>query len=194
MGLFKRKKTKPPGWYLSLEECEEKLSQIGRKKRELEHRLEILSRAKPADTVIIAEDDFSRPTSEVEWQIGRIMSELRLLDSEEELVRLEKETKERAKKERLKRLKEEREAAFSRIEVKPSGVGRDLYGEVVLSKEEASHGMDKPIKYARGSESVRIVVKIPPGVKNGARIRLKEAGLKGNPSGDLILIVKIGRQ
>lgn len=193
MGLFKRRETKPPYWYLSLEECKQKLSQIERKKRELEHRLEILSKAKPAHTVLVTEDTVFAPTTKIESEIGLIMSELRLLDSEEELVKLEKDRKERIMKEHDK-LKKQRKAAFVQIDVKPTGIGKDLCGEVILSRAEVSHGIEKPIQYMRDGRWAKIVVKIPPRVKDETRIKLKGAGSKAKPPGDLILIIRIGHK
>jgi len=38
------------------------------------------------------------------------------------------------------------------------------------------------------------MVKIPPGVRDGAKIRCKGLGLTGNPSGDLFLIVRIAQE
>lgn len=71
------------------------------------------------------------------------------------------------------------------------GGGEDLYREVVLSPREAAGGVEKKINYKRGKERKGLVVKVPAGVTQGTRIRLKGMGLKGNPFGDLYVITRI---
>jgi len=69
--------------------------------------------------------------------------------------------------------------------------GGDLYHEIYLSQEEAASGADKRIKYKRGREKKKLIVKVPPGVTQGTRIRLRGMGSKGKPPGDLFITVKI---
>ena len=69
--------------------------------------------------------------------------------------------------------------------------GEDLYHEIYLSQEEAASGVDKKIKYKRGKEKKKLVVKIPPGVTQGTRVRLRGMGLEGMTPGDLFITVKI---
>jgi DnaJ-class molecular chaperone len=69
--------------------------------------------------------------------------------------------------------------------------GGDLYHEVTLSPKEAAAGCEKKIKYKRGEEKKKLVVKVPPGVTRGTRIRLRGMGLKGQIPGDLYLTVRI---
>jgi len=69
--------------------------------------------------------------------------------------------------------------------------GEDLYHEIYLSQEEAASGVDKKIKYKRGKEKKKLIVKVPPGVTQGTRIRLKGMGLEGKTPGDLFITVKI---
>ena len=71
------------------------------------------------------------------------------------------------------------------------GKGEDLYHEIHLSQEEATSGADKKVKYKRGSEKKKLVVKVPPGVIQGTKIRLKGMGLRGKTPGDLLITVKI---
>jgi DnaJ-class molecular chaperone with C-terminal Zn finger domain len=71
------------------------------------------------------------------------------------------------------------------------GTGRDLYHEVILSRKEAASGVEKKIKYKRGKEKKKLMVKIPPGVTENTKIRLKGMGLKGGISGDLYITVSI---
>ena len=71
------------------------------------------------------------------------------------------------------------------------GRGSDLYQEIVLSPAEAAAGIEKRISYKRGDEKKRLKVKVPPGMVQGMKIKLKGMGLKAAVSGDLYLVVKI---
>jgi curved DNA-binding protein len=71
----------------------------------------------------------------------------------------------------------------------------DFHTELELSADEAAGGGEKEINYKRGNRNKKIMVKIPPGVKSGTRIRLKGMGLTDNKkSGDLYLHIKIVRR
>ena len=67
----------------------------------------------------------------------------------------------------------------------------DLYHKIVLSRKEANAGIDKRIEYNRGKEKKRLVVKVPPGVTEGTRIRLRGMGIRGRRPGDLYITVSI---
>jgi len=69
--------------------------------------------------------------------------------------------------------------------------GEDLYHEIHLSQEEAASGVDKKIKYKRGKERKKLIVKVPPGVTRGTKVRLRGMGLEGQTPGDLFITVKI---
>ncbi len=69
--------------------------------------------------------------------------------------------------------------------------GEDLYHEIYLSQEEAASGVDKKIKYKRGREKKKLIVKVPPGVTQGTKVRLRGMGLEGLTPGDLFITVKI---
>jgi curved DNA-binding protein len=71
------------------------------------------------------------------------------------------------------------------------GKGGNLYQEVYVSQEEAASGADKKVKYRRGREKKRLIVKVPPGVTQGTKIRLRGMGLRGKTPGDLLVTVKI---
>jgi DnaJ-class molecular chaperone len=71
------------------------------------------------------------------------------------------------------------------------GRGKDLYHEINLSQEEAASGVDKKIKYKRGKEKKKLIVKVPPGVTQGTKVRLRGMGLEGATPGDLFITVKI---
>jgi len=67
----------------------------------------------------------------------------------------------------------------------------DLYHEITISQKEADVGIEKKIKYKRGKEKKKLVVKVPPGITKGARVRLKGMGLKGETPGNLYITVNI---
>ena len=69
--------------------------------------------------------------------------------------------------------------------------GEDLYHEIYLSRKEAASGVDKKIKYKRGKEKKKLIVKVPPGVTQGTKVRLRGMGLEGLTPGDLFITVKI---
>ncbi|MDO9528128.1 MAG: DnaJ domain-containing protein [Syntrophales bacterium] len=76
-----------------------------------------------------------------------------------------------------------------------AGKGRDVNYNITLSMMEASSGKEIVISYRRDDDrSEKLSVKVPPGVKNGTRLKLKGKGLPdigGGSSGDLYLIVKL---
>jgi curved DNA-binding protein len=71
------------------------------------------------------------------------------------------------------------------------GKGGDLYHEIYVSQEEAASGADKKVKYKRGREKKKLIVKVPPGVIQGTKIRLRGMGLEGVTPGDLFITVKV---
>ncbi|MDY7018860.1 MAG: DnaJ domain-containing protein [Chloroflexota bacterium] len=68
---------------------------------------------------------------------------------------------------------------------------RHLYHEITISSKEAIAGAEKKIDYKRGKEKKKLMVKVPPGVTQGTRIRLKGMGLRGQIPGDLYVTVRI---
>jgi len=68
----------------------------------------------------------------------------------------------------------------------------DLHIELEISPTEATTGSEKLVTYKGGKKSKKLMVKIPPEVKPGTRIKLKRMGITDNKkSGDLYLHVKI---
>ncbi len=71
----------------------------------------------------------------------------------------------------------------------------DLHIDFELVPEEATAGVEKEVSYKRGKRNKKLMVKIPTGVKQGTRIRLKEMGLSHKKkTGDLYLHLKIRKQ
>ncbi|TET45013.1 MAG: hypothetical protein E3J66_00195, partial [Dehalococcoidia bacterium] len=68
----------------------------------------------------------------------------------------------------------------------------DQHIELEISPGEADNGCEKQVTYKRGKQTKKLMVKIPPGVKPGTKIRLKGMGIiEGKKSGDLYLHIKV---
>jgi len=76
---------------------------------------------------------------------------------------------------------------FDFANVRPGQSRRDVQGELTVSVEEVFHGGTRRIRLSQQA-SKSVDVKIPAGVKEGSKIRLKGQGEQG---GDLILAVQI---
>lgn len=74
----------------------------------------------------------------------------------------------------------------------PPEKGRDIEYTVSLTFEQAVRGCTLPVQIRRGGQLEVIDVKIPPGVKDGSKIRIKGKGedLGGGP-GDLYIITNV---
>jgi len=68
----------------------------------------------------------------------------------------------------------------------------DRHIELEISPTEANAGGEKRITYKQGKKTKRLIVKVPPGVKSGAKIRLKGMGtIEDKKHGDLYLHVRV---
>jgi len=72
--------------------------------------------------------------------------------------------------------------------------GRDIEYEVSIGFDQMIYGTDLRLTVDRSGKHETINVRIPPGVKNGSRVRVAGKGSKGalgRPHGDLYIITKI---
>jgi DnaJ-class molecular chaperone len=72
--------------------------------------------------------------------------------------------------------------------------GNDVEQDVHLTLEEAYRGVTQRISIKHGGHARTVDVRIPPGIKDGARVRVAsegEPGAGGGPSGDLYLRVRL---
>ena len=68
----------------------------------------------------------------------------------------------------------------------------DHHAELEISPAEAAAGGEKRVTYKRVGQVKNLMVKVPPGVKPGTKIRLKSMGMTaGGKSGDLYLHIRI---
>ncbi|MFC1865940.1 DnaJ domain-containing protein [Chloroflexota bacterium] len=71
----------------------------------------------------------------------------------------------------------------------------DLHIESELTSQEAAAGTEKEVSYKRGKRNNKLMVKIPPGVRQGNKIRLKGMGLtRKKRAGDLYLHLNVIKQ
>lgn len=73
--------------------------------------------------------------------------------------------------------------------------GRDIDHAVTVGFEEAARGGTHTVRVRRGGSTQTIDVTIPPGIHDGAKLRVRGAGAPsttGGPPGDLILNISVG--
>lgn len=70
--------------------------------------------------------------------------------------------------------------------------GQDIEYPVTLSFEQAARGSELPLNIQMGPKSETINVKVPAGVKDGQRVRVRGRGDRsGRQPGDLYIVVKV---
>jgi molecular chaperone DnaJ len=78
------------------------------------------------------------------------------------------------------------------VHMEPPKPVLDVVEDFRITTAEAKDGGEKVYLNTTGRKKKKLMVKIPPGIQNGTRIRLKGLGLKeGKQTGDLYLMVKI---
>ena len=74
----------------------------------------------------------------------------------------------------------------------PLKQGLDQHIELEIPLAVAATGGERQVTYKRGGRTKKLMVKIPPGVKSGTKIKLKGMGIIENKkSGDLYLHIKV---
>ena len=70
--------------------------------------------------------------------------------------------------------------------------GLDITGEIAVSLLDALNGVTVPLRIeAEGGDSRTLDVKVPQGIQDGGKLRLRGQGGAGNPQGDIILTVRV---
>lgn len=70
--------------------------------------------------------------------------------------------------------------------------GADIRGEVQISFRDSLHGTQVPVQISRDNGPPKSVdVRIPAGVADGAKLRLRGQGGAGQPAGDVVLTVRV---
>ena len=74
----------------------------------------------------------------------------------------------------------------------PAARGADVEYPVTLTFEQAARGTNLPLQINRGGKMETIDVKVPPGVKDGSRVRIKGRGEQtAGEAGDLFIVTAI---
>jgi curved DNA-binding protein len=71
---------------------------------------------------------------------------------------------------------------------------KDIHYQMILSATDAARGKEVVITYPRGDRMEKVAVRVPPGIKNGIKLKLKNMGILsmgGQASGNLYLQIKI---
>ncbi|MEM9455879.1 MAG: J domain-containing protein [Myxococcota bacterium] len=69
--------------------------------------------------------------------------------------------------------------------------GSDVQGDISVSLMDALHGVTVPLRIDQGSQGRTLDVKVPQGMPDGGKLRLRGQGGKGQPQGDVILTVRV---
>jgi len=69
--------------------------------------------------------------------------------------------------------------------------GANVSGELSVSLLDALHGVTVPLRIDLGGKGRTLSVKVPQGVPDGGKLRLRGQGGSGQPNGDVILTVRI---
>lgn len=72
------------------------------------------------------------------------------------------------------------------------GRGSNIEGEIRVSLMDSLHGVTVPLKVEGADGDARTLdVKVPAGIVNGGKLRLRGQGGRGSPNGDILLTVRV---
>ncbi|MCB9712717.1 MAG: DnaJ domain-containing protein [Myxococcales bacterium] len=69
--------------------------------------------------------------------------------------------------------------------------GADVTGDISVSLMDALHGVTVPLRVDLGGKGKTLEVKVPQGVPDGGKLRLRGQGGPGQPNGDVILTIRV---
>lgn len=70
--------------------------------------------------------------------------------------------------------------------------GQDVQGEIAVSLLDSLLGVTVPLRVdARGGESKTLDVRVPEGISDGGKLRIRGKGGPGSPPGDILLTVQV---
>jgi len=69
--------------------------------------------------------------------------------------------------------------------------GADVTGEISVSLMDALHGVSVPLRIDQAGQGRTLDVKVPRGMPDGGKLRLRGQGGRGQPNGDVILTVRV---
>ncbi len=69
--------------------------------------------------------------------------------------------------------------------------GASIKGSISVSLMDALHGVSVPLRIDQGGQGRTLDVKVPQGMPDGGKLRLRGQGGAGQPAGDVILTVKV---
>jgi len=71
--------------------------------------------------------------------------------------------------------------------------GGDIHGEISVSLLDSLLGVTVPLRVesAAGGETRTLDVRVPEGITDGGKLRLREQGGQGSPPGDIILTIRV---
>jgi len=75
----------------------------------------------------------------------------------------------------------------------PASGGLNLRYHLTITSQEAASGVQKRVAFMRGDQLEELMVTIPPGIRSGTRLRLKEKGLedRAGTRGDVYLRITV---
>ncbi|MCH9681093.1 MAG: J domain-containing protein [Deltaproteobacteria bacterium] len=69
--------------------------------------------------------------------------------------------------------------------------GANIKGDISVSLMDALHGVSVPLRIDQAGQGRTLDVKVPQGMPDGGKLRLRGQGGPGQPSGDVILTVRV---